>query len=625
VAKREPVQAYVDDRLTEDEIELIKIAARGEQFLLYGWKKYREDWPNHLPRIERYECRSCGQMYSAEYDPAGVGLVPICPDCDVQVKHIDSILHVNLVSRWLFGWEFQRYQAELHYCPIRDQMVMGGRGCGKSETVGVSKALRSVLWPGHDWLHVGPTLDQAKLVYYFLLKQARVGKFWDLFVKDYHTNPLPEVFLHSWNEHDPGTRWLFRTIGENLERVRGERVGLVSVDEGFRLFVTDWYVGVLTGTARGVNEYILNSHPELKEEYARRVRDIEWEMNPFKRKMMQEKLERWVEGENLAKRTELTMIGNAPYHLAWWNRWEKGKADPTLRWSARWTSTMNLYLTSGQIAFWSQQFTDPNALAVELEAVKPAASGDVFPYLEDLFVGQLDELAVEAVENEEPGFVYETHPDWGLWHYEKPAEPGGVYAFGSDPGAGKIPDRNKWVIVGARIDLGPPFEIVYFRTGNIPGQHGSIDPWIAAAKDALSKYPMLEGDFAVESGGTQKHVHTVVWPDDLFVFPLNMGSDVATEVMKLQRMLRGSNRYGCMFHAPGIAMMELEMAEFKLKLPKDRPQDVVMAMLCLANRTYRWVASEFEKPAPVEDDDDIIKTFEFFRESRDSRREVRYR
>lgn len=286
---------------------------------------------------------------------------------------------------------------------------------------------------------------------------------------------------------------------------------------------------------------------------------------------------------------------------------------------------MNLYLSSDQIAFWSQQFTDPNALAVELNATKPAASGDVFPHLEDLFQPHLDEEAQIAIDEQGQGWVYETHKDWGVWHYEKPPEKGAVYAFGSDPGAGKIPDRNKWVIIGVRIDKGPPFELVYFRAGNLPGLHGSIDPWIMAAKDALSKYPILEGDFAVESGGTQKHVQRVVWPDDLFVFPLNMGADMATEVLKLQRMLRGSQNYSCMIHSPGIAMMELELAEFKLKLPKNHPQDVVMALLCLGNRIYRWVADEFEQPAPPTNEEEYVETFDFYREARDGGRETRYR
>ena len=626
--RRKAEVSYMEERLTREEVEILRVAAIGERFLLDGWKRYGQDWRQHLPRMEYYQCPSCDEVYQNEYDPAQ-GMeryTPICPRCDVEVRLSDVQLLINIASRYLFNWQFQRYQAELHYCPLRDRMVMGGRGCGKTETLAISHAMRTILWPGHDWLHVAPSLDQAKLTYFFLIKQGKMGKFWDLFVKDYHTHPLPEIFLHPWNPYDPGTRWLFRTIGDSLERVRGERVGVVSVDEGFRLFPTDWYVGVLAGTARGVNEYSLGMNPDLHDRYQVQVRQAEWERDPLKQRALLASLDQWVVDNGLAKHTTLTMIGNAPYHMVWWNRYDKGKKKPEMRWSARWTSRQNLFLSDSQISFWAQQFTDPDALAVELEAIKPKASGDVFPYLGDLFQPELDEAAAQKSADGEPGWVYRTHPDYGLYHYEKPPEPGAVYAFGADPGAGKIPDRNKWAIIGARIDQGPPFEIVYFQAGSLPGLHGSIDPWIQASQEILARYPLMEFGYAAEAGGPQKHVHTVVWPDDLYIVPLNMNTTMATEVLKLQRMLRGkAPKYGCMFHMPGVAMAEIELAEFTLAMKKSDPQDVVVAFLALANRVYPWVAQEWEVAEPEEEPDDFWETLEITRDVRDSYREVRGR
>ena len=612
----------MEQRLSQDEADLLRVAARGERFIIDGWKKYGSTWPEHLPRIEYYRCPSCEETYTEEYDPEKVAVAYACPDCLKQVVHEDSQLLINVATKYLFNWQFQRYLAELHYCPIRDRMVMGGRGCGKTETLAISHAIRTVLWPGHDWLHVAPSLDQAKLTYNFLIKQGRAGRFWELFVRDYHTHPLPEIFLHPWNEFDPGTRWLFRTIGDSLERVRGERVGIVSVDEGFRLFPTDWYVGVLAGCARGVNEYTLNSNQKLHDQYQSLVRQIEWERNPIRQQQYIRALDEWIVDNGLAKHTTLSMIGNAPYHLVWWNRYAKGGDS---RWSKTWTSHQNLFLSSAQIKFWAQQFTDPDALKVELEATKPKAGGDVFPFLEDLFVSQLDELAVEMVEDEEPGWVYKTHQDYGLYHYEKPPEKDAVYAFGADPGAGKLPGRNKWVIIGARIDQGPPYEIVYFRAGSLPGAHGSIDPWIQASKDILQRYPMLQFGYAAEAGGPQRHVHTVVWPDDLYIVPLNMNQTIATEVLKLQRMLMGTERYGCMFHMPGVAMAEIEMGEFTLAMKKTDPQDVVIAFLALANRVYPFVSQEWETEEPHEEPEEYWESYEIHRDVRDYHREVRGR
>jgi len=624
--RRKEEVVYMEDRLTVEEAEILRIAARGERFVIDGWKKFGSDWPKHLPRMEYFVCHSCDEVFPVEYSPEDAGSIYVCPDCLKELVKEDVQLLVNIATKYLFNWQFQRYQAELHYCPIRDRNVFGGRGCGKTETLAISSSVRTILWPGHDWLHVAPSLDQAKLTYFFLIKQAKMGKFWDLFVKDYHTHPLPEIFLHPMNEFDPGTRWLFRTIGDSLERVRGERVGIVSVDEGFRLFPTDWYVGVLAGCARGVNEYSLNMNSDLSDQYQSMVREIEWEMNPLKQRQLQRDLDAWVVSNNLSKHTTLTMIGNAPYHMVWWNRFKKGEEKPWMRWSKRWTSHQNLFLSEAQVNFWAQQFTDPDALAVELEAAKPKASGDVFPYLEDLFLPQLDDLAVKMVEDKVPGWVYKTHQDYGLYHYEKPAEKDGVYVFGADPGAGKLPGRNKWVIIGARIDNGPPFEVVYFHAGSLPGKHGSIDPWIQASQYVLEKYNILQHGYAAEAGGPQRHVHTVVWPDDLYIIPLNMNQTMATEVLKLQRMLIGSDRYGCMFHMPGVAMAEIELAEFKLSMKKTDPQDVVVAMLALANRAYPWVAEEWEKAEDeLPERDDFWESLEIRRDIRDFGREVRRR
>ena len=136
---------------------------------------------------------------------------------------------------------------------------------------------------------------------------------------------------------------------------------------------------------------------------------------------------------------------------------------------------------------------------------------------------------------------------------------------------------------------------------------------------------MLQFGYAAEAGGPQRHVHTVVWPDDLYIVPLNMNQTIATEVLKLQRMLMGTERYGCMFHMPGVAMAEIEMGEFTLAMKKTDPQDVVIAFLALANRVYPFVSQEWETEEPHEEPEEYWESYEIHRDVRDYHREVRGR
>ena len=587
--KSEEIQ-YVQDILTPDEAELFKVATSGDQFIPDGYRMYGEGWPDHIPRTE------------------------------------DGYILINLAAQYLFGWQFQDYQACPYYCPIDDAMVHGGRGSGKTEGLAIALALRATFHPGLNWLHTAPSIEQSKVMYDILEVKGQQGHYHRIFWQHDRVAPAPDIELRPWDEYDPGTKFFFRSQGGHggkpMELLRSLTAGIVSSDESFRVNTNDYFVRILTGIARGPNEYLLNSNPDLKDEYNQRVFDIQSEPDIFQRKRLQDDLETWIEKMGIAKDIYLMLTGNAGPWGWEWRRYKYGLKHPGRRWVVTWTSDDNLFYTNKQKKLLKQQFEDdPDGLRVEMMAERPKAIGDVFvqEHLDNLFDEDLETEALAATEEREKGWKYIRHHDYDLVHYRKPPEKDALYAAGGDPGTGRVPHRNKWVNLVARIDR-RPFEIVYACTGNLSrwGQ-GSIRPWIADCQHILKTYPMMEGHFAAEAGATQRHVHEVVWPDDLLIVPLNMGSIKTTLAMKAQLMLEAS-----MFVAPPIQMMEQELAGYQFT-DKKLDQDWVMAFLALVFVVWPHVADEFDLSEEEDDEDEFYDHYDADRDTRLSEREVRLR
>jgi len=590
MARKTEAPRFVEDILVPEEIELFEYARSGDWFIRDGFLRYGEDWPAYIPRSEN------GQ--------------PI----------------INVALQYLFGWQLQDFQAPLYYCPIQDIMLHGGRGASKSEALAIVFATRTAFTPGYNWLHTAPSIEQSKYAYDIILEKGGASNFSRIFLQHTRVAPAPDIELRPWNEFDPGTKFFFRSQGGHggkpMELLRSLTAGYVTSDESFRINMDDYFVRILTGIARGPNWYTLNSDPALKQEYDERVFEMQTETNPRRRRALQKSLDAWVVKKNVTKRTVLMLTGNAgPW--AWeWIRYKWGKNNPDKRWSMTWTSAMNAYFDEDQKGLLRQQFLDdPDGLRVEMDAERPRAVGDVFvqDHLDNLFDNSLTETAVAAVEEEAPGWKFIKHEEYGLVHYEKPPEQGAAYAVGGDPGTGRVPNRNKWCNIVARIDA-RPFEIVYFHVGNVSrvGQ-GSIRPWIADCKYILQRYPMPEGHFAAEAGGTQKNVHEVVWPEDLQIVPLNMNVIKPTLIMQAQLLLQSG-----LFVSPLISLLEQELSGYQI-LDKKLPQDTVMALLALTNVVWPYVADMFQMPEPKEEEEYWEEPEYFFREVRDRRREVRTR
>jgi len=514
---------------------------------------------------------------------------------------------VNFFTRYMMGgFSFQAHQAELHYCPVHDRQIMGGVGSGKTHPCTVSAMVRASVRPGYRVLWVAPILPQAKLAYDIVRSQT-AGRRWEsIFMGHSRRHPYPLIELRKWDQYDPGGVFECRSLGQDpAEMLRGGEYNEAVADEAMRAFMTTWYIALISGRLRGADKYMLAINPEMQDTYTEWIEAIQYAESREEKEEMRDALEDWIKESGVEKETWLTVIGNAPRGADWWERWQWGFDHPELRYSVRWTTFQNAYVTSRQIALQRQQYEGmEDLLKVELGAERPPASGDIFPDLRGFFSDELIRLAIKAQEEGEPGWVLEMHAKHGLIHYEKPVDPQGSYVFALDPGSGQYPHRNKWVLIGARVDKNPnngnQFEIVYIRTGNHPGQSGP-DYWIAAAQDVKTRYPIMQGLFGVESSGVQKNTHTVVWGDDLILEPFMMNNVVHTLVIQAQREVGAD-----MWLSPFCTMFDNELSEATLEDLRDAKvrNDFLSAFLILCALVYpivhdRWEPQRVEREVEV--------------------------
>lgn len=615
MAKKTDDGQYVLETITEEELFIVRVVREAEKFTTYGWDRWGVEWPEHIPTMANAGEWCLDRGLYAELVRQGALEDPAPRPV------------VNAFTRYFFnGFGFQRYQAIAHYCPVPDIQIMGGVGSGKTTPCSISAIVRCSINPGYRTLWVAPILPQAKLSYEVILQWGASGRWGDVFLQDSRRHPYPLILIKPWDPNDPGGLLECRSLGQDpAELLRGGEYDEGVADEGMRAYSTGWYIALIAGRLRGPRQYMLNAFPELREEYAGRVEEIEWCENPLEREKLQNQLEKWIKVSGIGKQTRLTVIGNPPRGAEWWRRWQYGLENPHIRYSARWTTYGNLYVTKQQIQLQERQYRGrEEEMKVELEAARPPAGGDVFPYLDSFFNGELLTHAVEMVAKDVKGWVVHTHEEIGLYHYEKPPEKGATYAFALDPGSGVLPNRNKWVLLGARIDRGPhnglgPFEIVYIRAGNLPGAHGTPDPWIKAAKDVRQRYPIPEQMFGTESSGVQKNTHWVVWRDDLILTPIFLNNVMMTLIMEAQRTVGAD-----MWMAPDCPMFSDELAEFALKMDKNAPQDFASCFLILNHLVYPLVHMNWE--LEEDEDEEYWETWEVDeRQVRDTTREVRVR
>ena len=143
----------------------------------------------------------------------------------------------------------------MYYSPQRYNLIVGGRGSGKTVPAAIVMTIWTALHPGEPWLHVALSLDQAKKAYQAVLDL--IGRrhyrsdgsltertFSEVFVQDKREFPQPDIYFRPWDEHDGGevagkqqhgNIIMFRPLGdEDLERLRSTEAGNASGDEILR-------------------------------------------------------------------------------------------------------------------------------------------------------------------------------------------------------------------------------------------------------------------------------------------------------------------------------------------------------------------------------------------------------
>jgi len=581
--------------LREDEIKLFIEARRDDDFMENGYDLYGDAWEDHVP---------------------------------------DSI---NVLFQYLFGIILWRYQLSAYYTPLRDIMVHGARGSGKTDAFALILALWTAFNPGHNWLHTAPTKDQSQKAFDSIIRWGRHAQdgrdFYNMFIVHTRLAPFPDIEIRRWDDIDPSTRFWFRSFGrqgEPMELLRSFEAGRVSADEAFRTQNSDYPLRVLAGCLRGPNHYMMARFPELREEYQDLSYDYSMAHNFDERRAIEERISRFTEEHGLTKRTKFYVFGNVGSETWEWQRFEWGLKNPSRRWSKTWVSSDNPAFSAQQRKDLAQQFEeDPDTLRVEMYAEKPVPSGDVFvaEQIGMLFDGELNREGAERYEDGEPGWTYKTDEKWGLIEYMKPPDINGVYAGGGDSGTGRVPHRNKWVALVARIDRykakrhrGPgeeavPFEIVAFETGNLSrSEMGSITPWLNCLYKYTEVYPMPFGHFAADATGTQKDVHEVAWGSDgiieedvfgydteqwsdwrwqltdsrqrLVIRPLQMTAIKRKLIMQTQLILSAG-----LIRCPNFPILERELASYQMQDTKIA-QDTVMALTALTAVIWPIVAED---------------------------------
>ena len=364
--------SYVRDLITPQELAVVSIAREAELFTTYAWDWYGEDWKEHVPSFQNVDEWCHSPDVREIIDGRGLAENP-------SPRPI-----INLFTRaFMGGFNFQRHQAEVHYCPIQDIQIMGGVGSGKTTPMIISGNCRATLNPGYRVLWVAPILSQAKLAHDVVMQWCAPGRWGELFLQDHRRHPYPIISLRPWDRHDPGGAIECRSLGvDPAEMLRGGEYDEAVADEAMRAYMTSWYIALLVGRLRGPRQYMLNAHPDLNAEYAERIEHIEWAETAEERDELVDDLSKWVKKSGIAKQTRITVIGNAPRGAEWWNRWEKGLENPELRYSDRWTTHGNMYITPEQIELQRRQYEGrEEQFDVELGAMRPPASGDIFPYM----------------------------------------------------------------------------------------------------------------------------------------------------------------------------------------------------------------------------------------------------
>lgn len=554
---------------TTEELDLIDYVWQAESFRDTAWDRYGQEWIYHVPS------------------------------------------RINAFTYFYFGVRLFPYQLAWYYCPVPEGTIHGGRGCGKTEGIGVADITYAALHPGEDHLWVSITKDQSRKAFDAILRlgsaDGRNPRFLERFVDDWVSMPFPDIRLKRWDDNDTGVIARYRGIGdESIEKLRSYEAGTLQVDEAFREVESETTYGMLRGCIRGPNRYKFKTvlTPEQQVQVDDRLYALTMIDDPEERDLKEAEIWDWLRQIGCAKRGFMCLMGNAGPHKWAWSRHKRARTEPEHYWSYVATSWDNPYFGKREREALERQFQDDEEqLEVEMMAREPRSLGSVFkrrqidqccdktllPY-----VSKMVSKAHEYEEQELPvpkelqGFYLGKHPEMGVYQYGVPPQKGHWHVISGDPGTGIAPLRNCWVVLVWDVSE-LPVTLVYFEMGYLfRRQIGDYNGFLARLKWAEQIYATQPGDIWVESTGPQKGMVMLAYPESLRVTPVTFQAKKLEYINQAVQLM--ANRMVCF---PEIEIFLTEHGNYEYK-DQDLAQDVVMANICAAAGIWRYYQPDQE-------------------------------
>lgn len=563
------------DVLTADELKLFGYPGEG---LAHAWREVEEfkanaldlwglSWPQHVPKARE------------------------CP--------------LNAIFLYLWREVMWTYQLCVVYSPFASAQILGARGTGKTSFFAKAGATHVGFHPGENWLGCAPSQDQADLQQQIIMSDGTFDEdkrdFRHLFITHDRSKPHAYLEFRKWDQWDPGSTAKFRSTGkpnEPGELLRSHEVGLITVDEAFRTFLSDWAIRTVAGCLRGLNKWRANQNPRARDKWLEMAMEMDNLDTAADRERHEKKMDDFARKHNMAKLGLMWVGGNAgffgwPYHLQ--QMAERGQRP----WYApTWKTKDNPAYTRSQRASLEEKFrNDPDGLAMETEAKRPPPPGQIYTLdqIDGLFSGELDAELIAAVEAGKPGYSRQVHEECGVYQFAFPPKRGHIYVGGGDGGTAQIPNRNKWCVMVWDISV-RPFQCVYFEMGQVGNKGtGSIIPWLRklfelCQNDRETYYPIPHAGLWVDSTGLQSHVYetaaTWSWSQPVEVWGFDMQMKMPL-IMKSQILLSEG-----LLVSPTVEQWESEMGVYDLPDSPPMEQDIVMAMLAASAAMWEFKHEE---------------------------------
>lgn len=540
---------------------------------------------------------------------------------------------INLfVERW-FGVGLFGYGLYFYYLCQPFMQLIGGRGSGKTTQIALASIAWIALHPGENWVHFAYTLEQAKLSYQIV---SQLGKestmeaggttgadgrsFFDIWVQPggFRESPYPRIQIRSWNKYDPGNTIDYRPLNPShgSAQNRSFSCARASLDEVTRDVDDENVLAVAEGTVRGPNMVKLK---QLPTEDKRRVHDL---------MQIQQKLENLgyddPESENYHRykaviqeidayglsrhggRIRLGNKGTAP----WIEERERMSEEfPQLQYAETVPFFVNPWLSASDRRNYLENFRDPDQAREELLGISSEGSGNFFT------VGTL-----RRAESAKLSELYRQHGDFKKWSgytYQGsiPWEPGYSYVICSDPGTGRIPYRNAYIVMAWRMYMDRAgAELVYFDWGGVAKPANSWRPFLNSLELARVSYKVQPLNCTVCVGGTEEGIlearFSAIVNDQIdytwdgsdeerdiishlqYVNPVHLTGSSKFTAANLTREMLG---YGWLHVPDEFASFRNQFTGWDANNDKKIAQDIVAAVFGGAKLMYSYMSNFLEK------------------------------